>query len=119
LAKRLLAAIKYHDDGKKHTKWQSACVKDHGSYLTWKSVNAEDYKTFSKKNKDLAGKYLKKSGIRHEIASLYEHWKHNFSMPVKVSIAAHHSKLSRKHEHRWKDDIPNSNSFEQWKEFIN
>lgn len=119
LAKRLLAAIKYHDDGKKHTKWQSACVKDYGSFLKWKAANAGDYKTFSKQNKDIAGKYLKKSGIRHEIASLDEHWKHNFSMPIKVSIAAHHSKLNRKHEQRWKDDMPNSNSFEQWKEFIN
>jgi len=119
LAKRLLAAIKYHDDGKKHYKWQSACVKDYEIYLAWKVTNAGNYNTFSSQNKELAGKYLKKSGVRHEIASLHEHWKHDFSLPIKVSIAAHHSKLSRKHEPRWKDDLPNSSSYEQWKEFVN
>lgn len=119
LAKRLKGAIKYHDDGKKIEKWQKACKKDYDNYLLWKAKNQGDYKVFSKQNRELAGKYLKKSGVRHEIASLNEHWKHNFSLPIKVAIAAHHSKLSRKHELRWKDDLPNSNSHEQWKELVN
>ncbi|MCO6461675.1 MAG: CRISPR-associated helicase Cas3' [Saprospiraceae bacterium] len=119
LAKRLKGAIRYHDDGKKIVQWQEACKKDYDNYLIWKDKHQGDYKVFSKQNKELVGKYLKKSGVRHEIASLNEHWQHKFSLPVKVAIAAHHSKLSRKHEDRWKNDLPNSNSFEQWKELVN
>lgn len=119
LSKRLTGAIKYHDDGKKIAQWQEACKKDYDNYLLWKVKHKGDFKSFLKQNKKLAGKYLKESGVRHEIASLNEHWKHNFSLPVKVAIAAHHSKLSRKYELRWKNDLPNSNSYEQWKEFVN
>ena len=119
LTKRLRGAIKYHDDGKKNELWQNACKKDYENYLAWKNNNEGDFKIFSKQNRDLAGKHLKKSGVRHEIASLNEHWQHNFSLPVKVAIAAHHSKLSRKHESRWKDNLSGKKTFDLWKEFVN
>lgn len=119
LTKRLKGAIKYHDDGKKVAQWQDACKKDYESFLLWKAKYQGDYKIFVKTNREIAGKYLKRSGVRHEIASLNEHWKHNFSLPVKVAIAAHHSKLSRMHESRWENDMPGSKSFEQWKELVN
>jgi len=119
LAKRLKGAIKYHDEGKKHTVWQKACQDDYATFLNWQKTNNGDYHLFEKLNKNLAGKNLMNTGVRHEIYSLVMHRNSGFSEPVKVAIAAHHSKLSRKHEHRW----TNKRSGEQgeliWNELIN
>lgn len=118
LGKRLKGAIKFHDAGKAHPIWQNACRKDYALFCKWNELNDENFQQFSKKNKDLAGKNLRSSGIRHEIASLDKHFKDGFSQPVKVAIAAHHSKLSRKHENRWSNNSSGVNSLALWKEFI-
>lgn len=119
LKKRLKGAIKYHDEGKKHTDWQNACQKDYMEFLKWQAKYGGDFKAFSNAKKDIAGANLKQSGIRHEIYSLSLNINNNFSQPVKVAIAAHHSKLSRKHEHRWADNSSGSNSGQLWSEFVN
>jgi len=118
LRKRLNGAIKFHDAGKAHPIWQNACQKDYELYRKWSELNKDSFQQFSKKNKDLAGKNLRSSGVRHEIASLDKHFKDGFSQPVKVAIAAHHSKLSRKHENRWTDNSSGINSSKLWSEFV-
>ena len=82
-------AVQWHDEGKKHTKWQNACVKDY-----------EDWKIIGK----VKGSNLKTARFRHEMESL--HLIKNKELPelVKVAIAAHHGKLSRKYEDHWKGD---------------
>ncbi|HRN46533.1 MAG TPA: HD domain-containing protein, partial [Niabella sp.] len=104
LKKRLKGAIQYHDEGKKHIAWQNACQKDYREFLKWQAKHAGNFKTFSNAKRDVAGANLRQSGIRHEVYSLNLHINNNFSQPVKVAIAAHHSKLSRRHEHRWTDN---------------
>ncbi len=118
LGKRLDGAIKFHDAGKEHTRWQEACRKDYELYKVWYESNKDCFQQFSKKNKELAGKNLRVSGVRHEIASLDKHFNDGFSQPVKVAIAAHHSKLSRKHENRWIDNSSGVNSSKIWSEFV-
>ncbi len=118
LGKRLNGAIKFHDAGKAHPIWQNACRKDYELYRKWSELNKDSFQQFSKNNKDLAGKNLRLSGVRHEIASLDKHFKDGFSQPVKVAIAAHHSKLSRKHENRWTDYSSGINSSKLWSEFV-
>lgn len=119
LTKRLKGAIKYHDEGKKHPLWQNACQKDYENFLEWQKINRGDFERFAGKNKELAGKNLRHTGVRHEINSLIRHINDNFSEPVKVAIAAHHSKLSRKHERRWIDNSSGANSDKLWAEFVN
>lgn len=106
LSKWLLAAAKYHDDGKKYWKWQDACQLDHQAFLNWQANRGGGtFKEFEKEQPELAGKHLRQAGIRHEIASVWMHRNHPFALPVKVAIAAHHAKLSNRHEHRWKEDL--------------
>lgn len=91
LDKRSVASAWYHDDGKKHPKWQGAC---------WK-----DYEEFKKAGKT-QGLNLMKSGIRHEMESLRLHVNdiNRFSDVIKVAIAAHHAKLGKRFEERWEKD---------------
>lgn len=93
----------WHDEGKKDYEWQHRCQKD--------------YEYFLKTGKD-AGINLRQVKIRHELASLQlaENSGAKLSLPVKVAIASHHSKLSRreKHKKRW-SDRPEFEVF--WKEF--
>ncbi len=101
--KRVHAAAWYHDDGKKHPKWQSACWKDYEEYLeTGKST----------------GLHLQNTGIRHEMESLRLHKDdaNKFSDALKVAIGAHHAKLGKRFEKRWEND---DNGFfkEFWNEF--
>ncbi|QOR73284.1 CRISPR-associated helicase Cas3' [Cruoricaptor ignavus] len=119
LYKRLSAAIKYHDDGKKKDPWQKACCADYNTYIEWKEANVGNFSDFSKHCNKTAGQNLRRSGIRHEISSLDMHWDHNFSLPVQASIAAHHSKLSFKHEYRWLDNSSGKNSTALWNVFKN
>ena len=118
LSKRLRGAIQYHDEGKKHHVWQNACQKDYDVFLKWQKENGGDYETFCKKAPGLVGRNLMISGVRHEISSLDRHIKSGFSEPVKVAIAAHHSKLSRRGEPRWTDNSAGEGSSELWSEFI-
>ena len=104
----LETSAKWHDIGKTDDAWQTPCQKD---FAIWQTLSAIEKRDFRAPN-------LMKAGIRHEMASLQialEN-KHQLSQAVTAAIAAHHGKLSRRHEHRWKD----REQFEQfWNGFNN
>ena len=87
-------SARWHDIGKTDPQWQNACLAD---FAVWQTLDEAEKKKFR-------GTNIMKAGIRHEMASLEIAKKknHSLSMPVKASVAAHHGKLSRKHEERWK-----------------
>lgn len=98
-------SINWHDEGKKDSQWQDRCQRD--------------YKEFLRTGRD-TGLNLRQVEIRHEIASLQlaEMRGAKLSLPVKVAIGSHHSKLSRreKYKKRWSD----RQEFEKfWLEFTN
>lgn len=99
----LLESARYHDEGKKHGKWQRACQLD---FEEWKSSG----KT--------TGRHLRESGIRHEMASLEMMRRMGIqsSSATKAAIAAHHGKLGQRYERRWSDE----EAFRGfWLEFVN
>ena len=101
-------SARWHDEGKKHEIWQSACQKD---FAVYKTLTSKEQKNFRAKNIRQAG-----GKFRHEMGSLEYMFrcKANVSLPVKVAVASHHGKLSEKHAKRWKD----REEFEKfWKEF--
>lgn len=115
-AKWLIASANYHDDGKRYQKWQSACQKDHQTFLDWQKRNGGGtFRQFELQEPELAGKNLRVAGLRHEIASIELHKNHGFALPVLVAIAAHHGKLSVRHEHRWFNDLASGKDL--WKLF--
>ena len=99
-----LSAV-WHDEGKKDDEWQHRCQKDYEYFLRTGKVN---------------GINLRQVKIRHELASLQLAEKRGakLSLPVKIAVASHHSKLSRreKYKKRW-SDRPEFEVF--WKEFAN
>jgi len=102
LSKRVKGACQFHDEGKKEFTWQQACQRDHANFLKWQVNNfGKSYEEYSNLNQNEAGQHLRKAGVRHEIFSLIQHEKSNFSPYVKVAIAAHHAKLSNRHDERW------------------
>lgn len=102
LSKRIKGACQFHDDGKKEFTWQQACQKDYANFLKWQVENfGKSYEEYSNTKQDEAGQHLRKTGVRHEIFSLLQHEKSNFSSYVKVAIAAHHAKLCNRHDERW------------------
>ncbi len=108
LGELLRESARWHDEGKKHPKWQKACRLDHEEYQRAKERNPK-----AKVN----GRHLRKAGIRHEMASLeFMRVKNiNAALPVRAAIAAHHSKLGHRHRERWNDEA----CFEKfWKEFV-
>ena len=81
LEKELLIAVKYHDWGKAHPKWQNACKADNELYRKWRvekgydpdELSADQHREFEKdlRSKNIStGPNLMKSGLRHEFASL-------------------------------------------------
>lgn len=104
LAALLQQSARWHDEGKRHRKWQTACQ--------------DDYRESIRTGKD-CGSRLMRAGIRHEFASLEFIRRANLNAPftVRAAIAAHHNKLSHRHEHRWKDkDEPTFEEF--WNDFL-
>lgn len=112
LENHLFVAARDHDLGKKHPFWQKACQADYALYKTWRKqhglapdvVDAADYARFEASVKQ--GKFdrpskLMKAGLRHEFASIPRMSKDSMTMEAVVAIAAHHGKLSHRHEHRW------------------
>lgn len=99
-----LSAV-WHDEGKKDDEWQHRCQKDYEYFLRTGKVN---------------GMNLRQVKIRHELASLQlaEMRGAKLSLPVKIAVASHHSKLSRRERYkkRW-SDRPEFEVF--WKEFAN
>ena len=101
LAKRLEGACKFHDVGKSHTRWQTACRKDYQVFLDWQKENGGDFDDFQKKEKNI-GRNLITANCRHEIASVVKC--PNLPILILSAIAAHHGKLSKYHESKWLDD---------------
>lgn len=104
LAVLLHESALWHDAGKRHERWQKPCQ--------------EDYRESVRTKKD-CGSRIRRAGIRHELASLKFMREANVGLPLTVNaaVAAHHSKLSRRHENRWKDkDEPLFEVF--WDEFM-
>jgi CRISPR-associated endonuclease/helicase Cas3 len=81
---------RWHDVGKAHPKWQTACRGDY-----------EESKATGKN----CGIRLMHAGIRHEIASLALMKNNSVNLPKCgwVAVAAHHRKLSERHHKRWHD----------------
>lgn len=118
LREELLQAAKYHDWGKAHPAWQSACQKDNVLYKLWRiskgykpdEINANQHRIYEQEmhqKSKIAAPNLMRSGLRHEFASINFLDKKNIqtSNIVKAAIAAHHSKLGfRFGETRWRND---------------
>ncbi|UBM57210.1 CRISPR-associated helicase Cas3' [Marinilongibacter aquaticus] len=101
LAKRLEGACKFHDVGKSHRRWQTACQKDYQVFLDWQKENGGYFNDFQKAIKN-TGQHLMNAHIRHEISSVVKC--QNLPNPILSAIAAHHGKLSKQHESKWLDD---------------
>lgn len=103
LTNLLCASAEWHDEGKKHNKWQTACWKDYQNYKVWKTKNPKgNFLTYSKECQDEAGENLRKNNFRHEMESLrIVVPQGDLLMSQKVAIAAHHSKLGRRYEDKW------------------
>ena len=104
LTNLLCTSAEWHDEGKKHNKWQTACWKDYQNYKVWKTKNPEgNFLKYSKECQDEAGENLRKNNFRHEMESLrIVVPQGDLLMSQKVAIAAHHSKLGRRYEDKWK-----------------
>lgn len=116
LTNLLCASAEWHDEGKKHNKWQTACWKDYQNYKVWKTKNPEgNFLKYSKECQDEAGENLRKNNFRHEMESLrIVDPQGDLLMSQKVAIAAHHSKLGSRYEDKWKACEAYSSI---WKEF--
>lgn len=103
LTNLLCASAEWHDEGKKHNKWQTACWKDYQNYKVWKTKNPEgNFLKYSKECHDEAGENLRKNNFRHEMESLsIVDQQGDLLMSQKVAIAAHHSKLGWRYEDKW------------------
>lgn len=103
LTNLLCASAEWHDEGKKHNKWQTACWKDYQNYKVWKTKNPEgNFLKYSKECQDEAGDNLRKNNFRHEMESLrIVVSQGDLLMSQKVAVAAHHSKLGRRYEDKW------------------
>lgn len=101
LSQFLLEACKYHDDGKKHPRWQTACQQDYQFFLDWQKQNGGTYKDFEKAV-PRTGPNLMKANVRHEIDSVLQH--PNLNDIIAVAIAAHHSKLAHRHSDKWENN---------------
>lgn len=104
LTNLLCASAEWHDEGKKHNKWQTACWKDYQNYKVWKTKNPEgNFLKYSKECQDETGENLRKNNFRHEMESLrIVVPQGDLLMSQKVAIAAHHTKLGRRYEDKWK-----------------
>ena len=110
---------RWHDEGKKHEKWQTACRKDFAEFWAWMQRNHPDvarsqappyfgrFKAASHKAGKKVGQNLLKAKLRHEFHSLVLRRKQRPLPPTLqyVAIAAHHAKLSHKQRKRFDDDL--------------
>jgi len=96
LGEAVREGVRWHDEGKKHSKWQSACRLDYEEYMRAKERDP---------NAKVRGRHLRQVGMRHELWSLELMRAQGVktALPVRVAVAAHHSKLGHKHRKRWKD----------------
>ena len=114
LRQRLLRAAWYHDRGKEHPDWQTACRKDYRLYQDWRrrrgfdpdALSAGDWDAYYWDTRN-TGPNLRDAKLRHEFDSLRQcdaDERFELSLAERVAIAAHHGKLSGRHEHRWLGD---------------
>lgn len=89
-------SARWHDIGKTDPEWQDACQAD---FAVWRTLSEAEKRIFHAPNIVAAGR----KGYRHELGSLQIAYEKNYSlsMSTRAAVAAHHGKLSRKHEHRW------------------
>lgn len=109
LEKRLEIAVRFHDEGKKHPKWQDACQKDYLEFKQWRKNNQGSFQDYEKAANKNAGANIRKAGIRHEwnsVKRLEDKFKIKkgqeevFSI-IEAAIVSHHSKLSHQFQERW------------------
>lgn len=112
LEKRLEVAVRFHDEGKKHSKWQNACVKDYYNFKKWKKVNGGNFQDYEKSVRKEAGANIRHAAIRHEWVSV-DMLEKNFKIKkkqeeaftiIEAAIVAHHSKLGQKYKERWENE---------------
>lgn len=104
LDRRVELSCRYHDDGKRHPRWQRACNRDYEAFCAWRATHPHSsFKEYQKRN-NRAGEHLHKADIRHEFHSIKKFLKSS-KPPLRdcliVAIAAHHRKLSFRHQDRW------------------
>ncbi len=120
LRKQVKRAVWWHDAGKLHEQWRTACEKDYELYQKWRQnnglppdeVNALDFKRFEKEmrqRKISSSPHLMHAKLRHEFDSLQKALNHfensdPLSLAEMVAIAAHHGKLGTRYEERWRTD---------------
>lgn len=134
LRQRVREAAWWHDVGKEHSEWQTACRQDYDVYRAWRSrrgldpdaLSAADYARFEQEarrdaratarakregrppppNPVQTGTALLRAHLRHEFASLTCPQTRRLSLPVRAAIAAHHGHLRRhpRSTRRWKED---------------
>lgn len=120
LTKQVKRSVWWHDAGKCHEKWKTACRKDYNLYQKWRQnmglppneVNSADFKRFEREmceRKISSSPFLMKAKLRHEFDSLQKaisHYENSdpLSLAEMVAIAAHHGKLGIKYEKRWRKD---------------
>ena len=88
LKKSLIRAARWHDLGKAHDIWQTACRRDYEAYQETREM----------------GGHLLTADFRHEMDSVRRARRSesvNLSFEEEAAILAHHRKLSDRHEHRW------------------
>ncbi|MEO0743505.1 MAG: CRISPR-associated helicase Cas3' [Bacteroidota bacterium] len=114
LERRVRRAAWYHDWGKEHSDWQTACRRDYALYQDWRrsysldpdAVDADGWARYRREAKN-AGPNLFKAGLRHEFDSLRRCDADpaiDLSLAERVAIAAHHGKLGARYVHRWQTD---------------
>ena len=126
LRESLSKVIEWHDRGKGLEPWQIACRQDYIIYSKWLQKNREQeysksYKEFERQKDVSTGTNLRDARFRHEFGSLYlaEKENANLSLFEKVAIAAHHGKLHKRFEDRWKNDDKGKFNFEKnWGIFL-
>ena len=118
----------WHDEGKKHPRWQEACRKDFAEFWAWMQSNyprverkdAAPYFSRFKADSKNAAQNLRVAQLRHEFHSLVLRRKSKPLPPILhyVAIAAHHAKLSEKQKKRFDDDaqfaIWRDKFFKEW-----
>jgi CRISPR-associated endonuclease/helicase Cas3 len=120
LRNQVRRAAWWHDVGKLHRQWQTACRKDYELYQKWRQAanlppnkrDAADFKRFERERRQQkvsSSPHLLQAKLRHEFDSLLQatnHFKNSdpLSLAEMVAIAAHHGKLGTRYEERWRTD---------------
>lgn len=120
LTEQVRRAAWWHDQGKLHKNWKTACESDYALYREWRQqnglapdeVSAADFKRYEWEMRKLmksSSPGLMKAKLRHEFDSLKQATEkigsdNPLTLAESVAIAAHHSKLSERHKKRWFED---------------